>query len=127
MGTAKEKMSHCFLRAAMSIVRAVCQVTFAGGVRLQSLFGFSNLSVQNTGDYTFLRGLFRSVIDLTVTGGNTASWSTTESESTDDHFSIIFDMSLILSRVYRTMRKFTNTSQCQELLKESLSRLQCAD
>lgn len=81
--------------------------TDAAGVRLQSWFGFNNLSAQNTDDYTFLRGLYRSVIDLTVAGGNTwvTSWSSIDSGWTNDHFPIIFEVSLILSRVYRIMWK----------------------
>lgn len=94
--------------------------TDAAGVRLQSWFGFKNLSVQNTGD---------CIVFFVACPDNTriTFWSTIDSGSTSDHVPIIFDMSFIISRVYRTMPKFTKTSQCQELLKNSLSRLQCAD
>lgn len=54
----------------------------------------NNFSCRNSGSVTFLRGQFRSVLDLTFSGPSlsTSAWETLNVGTTSDHFPVVFEV-----------------------------------
>lgn len=85
----------------------------------------SNLSCQNTGHVTFVRGHFRSVLDLTFcsAGLNVSSWLTVDSATNSDHLPVSFEIMCPITSLECQACTFVNHNKFKTVLLPSVSNL----
>uniref|UniRef100_L7LXP3 Putative tick transposon n=1 Tax=Rhipicephalus pulchellus TaxID=72859 RepID=L7LXP3_RHIPC len=95
------------------------------GKRLWDWAASNNFSCQNTGSLTFVRGQFRSVLDLTFSGPGLSvlSWETIEAGTNSDHIPVVFEIHCSLHRAQFNIRSFIDHNRFKTNLRATFTSL----
>lgn len=95
------------------------------GLRLLEWISDNNLTCVNSDSPTYIKGLTRSVLDLTIRsrGVKVSSWSTVDCGTSSDHVPIVFDIEFPVRSLVRQNCTFVNYKKFEISLKEAIFSL----
>lgn len=101
------------------------QKTDLCGKRLWEWTIDSHLSCQNTGQVTFVRGPFRSVLDLTFcsAGIKVLSWVAVDSATNSDHLPVSFEINCQITSLEYKACTFMDHTKFKTFLRSAVSKL----